>query len=113
MRLPTLTIRPPSRLRIDALVELHVLVQRRIERLAQRAELTLFELGGGDHLGAHLAAMAGEQRAEGPDHVGHGEEAAVLGGKLQEIRGQPLDLQLLEDGGDGARLLVGGEDRDS
>ena len=55
--------------------------------------------------------MAREQRAEGLDHVGSGEQPAVPGDQLQEIGGQPLDLHLLEDGGDGAHLLIGGKDR--
>ena len=55
--------------------------------------------------------MAGEQRAEGLDHVGSGEQPPVPGDQLQEIRGQPLDLHLFEDGGDGAHLLLGGKDR--
>ncbi len=62
--------------------------------------------GGGDG-GARLAAVAGEHGAEGADHVGGGEQAAVLGGEQQEIAGQPLDLQLLEDGGERAALLLG------
>ncbi len=58
-----------------------------------------------------LPAMAGESQAKGLDHVGGGEQAAVLGDELEEIGGQPLDLHLFEDGGDGVALLLGGEHR--
>ena len=55
--------------------------------------------------------MAGEHGAEGADHVGGGEQAAVLGDEQQKIPGQPLDLELLQDGGERSALLLGGEDR--
>ena len=54
---------------------------------------------------------AASEPAEGGDHVGHGEEPAVGGGDLDEIGDEPADPGLVEDGGDGARLLVGREDR--
>ena len=55
--------------------------------------------------------MTGKHGAETADHVGGGEEAAVLGNEEEKIPGQPLDLHLLEDGGERSRLLLGGEDR--
>ena len=55
--------------------------------------------------------MAGEHGAEGADHVGGGEQAAVLGGEQQEIPGQSLDLELLQHGGERSALRFGGEDR--
>ena len=58
-----------------------------------------------------LAPLAGEHGAEGADHVGGREQAAVLGDEQKEILGQPLDLELIEDGGERAALLLGGEHR--
>ena len=78
---------------IDLLVELHVLAERGLERGLQRAHLAFGELAAREVTSARcLAAMAREQRAEGLDHVGGGEQAAVPGDELEEIRGQPLDL---------------------
>ena len=42
---------------------------------------------------------------------GNGEEAAVAGGDLDEVGGQAADAGMVENGGDGARLLLGREDR--
>jgi hypothetical protein len=57
-----------------------------------------------------LAAVAGKHGAEGADHVGDREQAAVFGDKEEEIPGQSLDLELLQDGGERSALFLGGED---
>ena len=50
---------------------------------------------------------AATQPAEGGDDVGHGEEPPVGGGDLDEVGDDARDAGLVEDGGDGARLLLG------
>src|SRR5687767_14799494 len=55
--------------------------------------------------------MTGEHGAEGLTHVEGGEQAAVLGGKQQEIPRQSLDLELLQHRGERSSLRLGGEDR--
>ena len=55
--------------------------------------------------------MAREQCAKSLDHVGGSVQAAVPGDELEEVRGQAFDFHFVEDGSDGALLLLGGEHR--
>ena len=111
MRLPTLTTRPPSRegsTRSSSMTSLPSAACSACFSAVTWASVS-FDAAVTD--GARLAALAGEHGAEGADHVGDREQAAVLGDKQEEIPGQTLDLELLQDGGERAALLLGGEDR--
>src|SRR6185295_19771181 len=57
------------------------------------------------------AAIAAGKTAERDGDVGDSEQAPVAGGDLDEVADEPADLSLVEDGGDGASLFFGREDR--
>ena len=66
---------------------------------------------GERHLRGHLALVAGDQRPVGPDHVAHREQPPVRRHQLEEVGREPADADLVEHGGEGRDLLLGGEHR--
>ena len=110
MRLPTLTTSPPSSEGSTRSSSMTSLPSAAFSACFSAVTWLSVSFDAAVTEALDLAPMAGEHGAEGADHVGGGEQAAVLGGEQQEIARQPLDLQLLEDGGERAALLIGGED---
>ena len=111
MRLPTLTTSPPSSEGSTCSSSITVLPSAAVSACFSAVSWLSVSFGSGGDGGARLAPLAREHGAEGADHVGGREQAAVLGDEQKEILGQPLDLELVEDGPERAALLLGGEHR--
>jgi hypothetical protein len=70
---------------------------------------SLERFSDGDFCGG-FALELGDQRTESPDHIGDGEQPAILGQDLQEIRGDAADTGLGENGFEGLGLRIGCKD---
>ena len=111
MRLPILTIRPPSRPGSTRGRHRDILADRRLQRVLEVLQLRVVERDGRGHLGLDLAALARDQRAEALDHVRQREQAPVAGDQLDEIGREPADAGFLQHRGKRLALLVGRDHR--
>src|SRR5262245_1936678 len=97
--------------RIDLHIDLHVLVRDRRERVLDRSEVGGARLIRQRHLCGHLALLAGEELAEGTDHVAHREQAPVRCHHQQELGGDPRNAGAREHRGERPHLVLGREYR--
>ena len=109
MRLPTLTIRPPSRLAIDLQIDRDLAADGALQRLGDGRGLGVAQRHRRGDGGCHLAAAARQLAEIGVDHIGESEEAAVLGDQRHEAADEIADPGLLQHGAHGLALIGAGE----
>ena len=84
MREPTLTIEPAEQGGIDLEIEIDIRPTLAFSAALSRSTWASERLRR-RHFGCDFAARLGGELAEGLDHAGDGEEAAILGDDAQEI----------------------------
>ena len=76
---PTLTTSPPISADRRCVSSVDVLAERALSASLSAATCASRERLGAGHFGGDLAALLGDEPAEGGDHLGHGEQPAVGG----------------------------------
>ena len=112
IRLPTLTMRPPISDGSTRGIERDVLAERRLERVLERGDMRVGERLGAGHLGGDLAAVLGDEPAEGGDDLRvRATSRRFLATTLKKLATVPPMPAWFEHRLDGADLLLGGVDR--